>query len=196
MVPGETLPEVALAVAVEGGVESVRGHGVVPEVFAEVLAPGVEAGAVAPGGLDHGGEAAVAAAEDAFEDRFAGVVPAEIEPGLAAAAAEEALDLASLVEATCFYRGNARDAARHYPKNSNVAATVALAGMGFEDTEVELVADPMANDTRHEIEVRARSGSFRIELSGLPLADSPKTSALAAYSVAKCLRDLDAVVKI
>ena len=66
--PGEAFPEVAFAVAVEGGIEAVFGHRVPPEVFAEVFAPGVEAGAVAPGGLDHRCEATVASGEDAFED--------------------------------------------------------------------------------------------------------------------------------
>ncbi len=111
-------------------------------------------------------------------------------------AAEDKLDLADLKSAECFYQGSARDAAIHYPKNSNVAATVALAGLGFDDTSVELIADPGLTENVHEIEVEANSGSFRIRLSGLPLEESPKTSALAAYSVAKCLRDLDSAVVI
>jgi aspartate dehydrogenase len=110
--------------------------------------------------------------------------------------AEEKLNLATLKSAECFYRGNARDAALRYPKNSNVAATVALAGMGFDDTSVELIADPAATKNIHEIDVEATSGSFQIRLSGLPLAESPKTSALAAYSVAKCLLDLDSAIVI
>jgi len=111
-------------------------------------------------------------------------------------AAEEKLKLSELKDAECFYRGSARDAALRYPKNSNVAATVALAGLGFDNTQVELIADPAATDNMHEIEVEADSGSFKICLSGRPLADSPKTSALAAYSVAKCLTDLNSPVSI
>ena len=100
--------------------------------------------------------------------------------------AEEALDLAALRQAECFFTGNARDAALLYPKNSNVAATVAIAGLGFDATRVELIADPDITENRHEIEVDANSGAFHIRLSGAPLPDSPKTSALAAYSVVKC----------
>lgn len=111
-------------------------------------------------------------------------------------AAEDKLNLAELKSAECFYRGSAREAALLYPKNSNVAATVALAGMGFEQTSVELIADPLATENIHEIEVEANSGSFQIKLAGLPLEESPRTSALAAYSVAKCLRDLDSAVVI
>lgn len=111
-------------------------------------------------------------------------------------AAEEKLNLAKLENAQCFYKGSAREAALLYPKNSNVAATVALAGLGFDKTSVELIADPAVKENMHEIEVDAVSGSFRITLSGRPLIDSPKTSALAAYSVAKCLRDMNSAIII
>lgn len=110
--------------------------------------------------------------------------------------AEDSLDLDALAESHCFYRGSARQAALAYPKNSNVAATVALAGLGFDKTAVELVADPHTRENSHEIEVLASSGAFRIELAGKPLEESPKTSALAAYSVAKCLLDLESAVVI
>ena len=80
MHPGEPLPEVAFAVAIEGRIKSFLRHGVPPQTLAEVLAPGVEAGAVAPGGLDHGREAAVAARQHALEDRLLRIIPAQIQP--------------------------------------------------------------------------------------------------------------------
>ena len=106
--------------------------------------------------------------------------------------AEDTLNLATLKRAECFYEGSAREAALLYPKNSNVAATVAIAGLGFDDTRVELIADPGLTENCHEILAEANSGSFHIQLSGNPLPDSPKTSALAAYSVVKCIRDQNA----
>ena len=71
--------------------------------------------------------------------------------------AEDSLDLASLEQSASFYQGTAREAALAYPKNSNVAATVALAGLGFDRTSVELVADPHTSENSHEIEVRAKN---------------------------------------
>ncbi|MBB5221907.1 aspartate dehydrogenase [Amaricoccus macauensis] len=97
--------------------------------------------------------------------------------------AETILDLAGLAEATTFYEGNAVDAARDYPKNTNVTAAVALAGVGFEKTRVRLVADPGAVGNTHELEARGAFGDFRIVLNNKPLPENPKTSWLAALSV-------------
>ena len=74
--------------------------------------------------------------------------------------AEKVVDLATLAKPAVLYRGNARQAALLYPQNANVAATVALAGLGFERTEVELVADPAAPGNVHEIEATGTAGRF------------------------------------
>lgn len=97
--------------------------------------------------------------------------------------AEQAVDLGSLTEPTVFYRGSAREAARNYPLNANVAATVAFAGLGFERTEVEMMADPGAKGNIHEVDVEGAAGSFTVRLVGRPMASNPKTSTLTAYSV-------------
>jgi aspartate dehydrogenase len=97
--------------------------------------------------------------------------------------AEQILDLATLAEATVFYEGSAVEAARDYPKNTNVTAAVALAGVGFERTRVRLIADPAAPGNIHELEARGAFGDFRIVLNNKPLPENPKTSWLAALSV-------------
>ncbi|MCL4137082.1 UNVERIFIED_CONTAM: hypothetical protein GTU68_041004 [Idotea baltica] len=101
--------------------------------------------------------------------------------------AEEVLDLDKLQaadgESKCHFRGNAGEAARRYPKNANVAAAVALAGIGFEETTVELWADPAIDRNIHEVEAQGAFGRFRFEIEGDPLPDNPKSSALAAMSV-------------
>jgi aspartate dehydrogenase len=110
--------------------------------------------------------------------------------------AEKVVDLGNLAKPTVLYSGTAREAALLYPQNANVAAAVALAGLGFEQTQVELVADPDAPGNVHEIEVEGAAGKFAIRLEGRPSRSNPKTSALAALSVARALLNEEAAIVI
>jgi aspartate dehydrogenase len=110
--------------------------------------------------------------------------------------AEKVADLDTLTGRTVLYRGTAGEAALLYPQNANVAAAVALAGLGFDATEVELVADPDAPGNVHEIEAEGAAGRFAIQLAGKPSRTNPKTSALAALSVARALANLEASIVI
>jgi aspartate dehydrogenase len=103
--------------------------------------------------------------------------------------AEHAVDLDSLTERTAFFRGSARDAARLYPQNANLAATVALAGLGFDDTEIELVADPALTENVGRIRAEGRLGWLDLELGGAAMPDNPKTSAITAYSVLQAIEN-------
>lgn len=110
--------------------------------------------------------------------------------------AEHVADLDTLTSRTVLYRGSAGEAALRYPQNANVAAAIALAGLGFDKTEVELVADPEAPGNLHEIEAEGVAGRFAIALQGRPSRTNPKTSALAALSVARSLVNLTSTIVI
>ena len=99
--------------------------------------------------------------------------------------AEQDFDLGAITERTVLYTGPASEAARLYPKNANLAATVALAGLGMDRTEIQLVADPaVAPHNVGRIEAAGRFGQLTVECRGLPAPDNPKTSATTALSLA------------
>ena len=108
--------------------------------------------------------------------------------GWQGSAAETRLDLDNLdAGAEVHFDGTARDAAMEYPKNANVAAAVALAGLGFDKTQVKLIADPGISENIHEIQACGDFGRFSFEIRGQSLPDNPRSSALAAMSIVSML---------
>lgn len=110
--------------------------------------------------------------------------------------AETLCDLGAVTAATEFLRTDARQAATLFPQNANVAATIALAGIGFERTEVSLNADPAAQGNTHLLEVEGPCGSMRIELRNKPFPDNPKTSMLAGLSLLRVIRNRTEAVQV
>lgn len=96
--------------------------------------------------------------------------------------------LDALRERTIIFSGNAGEAARLFPKNANLAAAVALAGIGFEKTQVELVADPLVKGNIGTIEAVSRSSTLTLTVSSNP-SSNPKTSANVGASVVAALRN-------
>lgn len=102
-------------------------------------------------------------------------------------------DARALDRAHVLFEGSARDAARRYPKNANVTATIALAGIGFERTRVTLLADPAATSNVHVIEAEGAFGRFSTELSATPIAGSTSSSIVAGSLVRAILGHMDRI---
>lgn len=111
-------------------------------------------------------------------------------------AAENMVSLATITEPTVFFTGTARFAARLFPQNANVAAAVALSGVGFERTQVTLVANPLATGNTHRILAKGAFGEIDVTVRGKPLESNPKTSMLAPYSLVHCLTNLSSCLSI
>lgn len=101
--------------------------------------------------------------------------------------AEKLLDLPGLSGRTIFFSGSAREAASQYPQNANATVVTALAGIGLDQTWVEMVADPAVRINGHRIMARGAFGRLEIMLENNPLATNPKSSELTALSLVRLI---------
>jgi aspartate dehydrogenase len=90
------------------------------------------------------------------------------------------------------FEGSAREGVPHFPQNVNIAAVLALAGIGMDRTWLRVVADPALKLNTHTIRVQGNSGSITVVLENVPSPENPKTSWLACYSAIAALNALRA----
>jgi aspartate dehydrogenase len=87
------------------------------------------------------------------------------------------------------YEGFAEEAARLFPREMNVAATLELTVKPAK-VRVRVVSDPAVTRNTHEIQVKWRFGEISLRFANDPHPDNPHTSALAAWSAIKLLQNL------
>lgn len=109
---------------------------------------------------------------------------------------ENRIDLTKLREPLRLFKGSARNGARQFPANVNVAAALGLAGVGPDRTELEIWADPTTQRNCHRIVVDADSARFTLEIENIPTDENPATGRITALSVIAVLRSLSAPLKI
>jgi aspartate dehydrogenase len=109
---------------------------------------------------------------------------------------ENDIDLTSITEPRRVFSGNAFDAARGFPANINVAAALALAGIGPARTQVEIWADPRLTRNTHTIRVESAVARFTMTIEGVPSPDNPRTGLLTPLSILACLRGLVSTLKV
>ena len=100
------------------------------------------------------------------------------------------IHLASIKNPTLIFEGDASEAISAFPKNVNVAATLALAGVGPQKTQVRIFTSPTYRHNQHEVEIEGDFGRIRTEVENLPTPDNPRTSELAILSAIATLRKI------
>jgi len=94
------------------------------------------------------------------------------------------------------FEGTAREGARGFPANVNVAAALSLAGIGPDRTMLEVWADPTLARNIHRIEVEADSASFAMTIENVPSEENPRTGRITALSAIATLRGLASAFRV
>jgi aspartate dehydrogenase len=93
------------------------------------------------------------------------------------------------LEEMVVYEGLADEAAKLFPREMNVAATLALTVKPAK-VKVKVLSDPKVKRNTHEIQVKWRFGEMFLRFANDPHPENPHTSALAAWSAIKLLQSL------
>jgi aspartate dehydrogenase len=109
---------------------------------------------------------------------------------------ERQIRVAGLTEARLVFAGSAREAARGFPANVNVAAALAMAGIGPDRTTIEIWADPAVDRNIHRIEVEAAAARFSMQIENVPSLENPRTGRLTPLSVIALLQKLTSPLAI
>jgi len=108
---------------------------------------------------------------------------------------ERGLSLAGLKAPLKVFEGSAREGARGFPANVNVAAALSLAGIGPDRTRLEIWADPGIERNIHKIEVDAEEARFSMTIENVP-SENPRTGRIVAPSVVALLRGLVSELRV
>jgi aspartate dehydrogenase len=103
---------------------------------------------------------------------------------------EHKVSVEGLSGPTVVFDGSAREACQAFPKSTNIAASVSLAGIGFDLTRVRVVANPDIPRTTHTLEARGSFGELRLTLQNLPHPQNPSTTNLACQGAVATLGNM------
>ncbi|MBT3360258.1 MAG: aspartate dehydrogenase [Rhodospirillales bacterium] len=109
---------------------------------------------------------------------------------------ENNINIEGLSEALKVFDGTARGGAKGFPANLNVAAALSLAGIGPDETRLQIWADPGVTRNTHTIEVDADSARFTMTIENIPSEENPRTGKITPLSVIAALRGLVSTLKV
>ncbi len=104
------------------------------------------------------------------------------------------IDVEALTDAAMVFKGSARQAAKGFPANVNVAAALSLAGIGPDRTMVEVWADPAVERNMQSVRIVSDSGDAEMTIRNIPSDENPRTGKITALSVIACLQRMTATL--
>jgi aspartate dehydrogenase len=93
------------------------------------------------------------------------------------------------------FLGSAREAAAAFPRHFNVAIALSLGGIGFDRTEVEVIADSSIPGPVHHIEAEGDDADLTL-VSRNRASSNPRTARLVAPSIVAALRSYVAPIRV
>jgi aspartate dehydrogenase len=108
---------------------------------------------------------------------------------------ENKIDIERITEPLRIFEGTAREAAKGFPANLNVAVALSLAGIGPDRTRLEIWADPTVTRNIHRVEVESDSARFSMSIENIP-SENPKTGRITALSVIAYLRKQRSALRV
>jgi aspartate dehydrogenase len=108
---------------------------------------------------------------------------------------EHAIEIVGITEPLKVFDGTAREAAKGFPANLNVAVALSLAGIGPDETRLEIWADPTVTRNTHRIMVDSDSARIDMTIENIP-TENPKTGRITALSVLAALRKLNGPLRV
>lgn len=153
------------------------------------------------GGFDVLASAAEAGGLDAVRIRTRKLASSLIRPWMDEEQTHQLRSLAPGQDPVAVFSGHPAEAIERFPGNVNVAVALAWATRGrfsgddaaqlaasLQRVEVELLADPDAELSTHEVSASGPAGRLMFSFESAPSPENPKTSGLTALSVAHTLR--------
>jgi aspartate dehydrogenase len=108
---------------------------------------------------------------------------------------ENNIDIETITEPLRIFEGTAREAAKGFPANLNVAVALSLAGIGPDRTRLEIWADPTVTRNMHRVDVESDSARFSMSIENIP-SENPKTGRITGLSVIAWLRKQRAALRV
>lgn len=101
-------------------------------------------------------------------------------------------------ERTILFEGSTRELAKLKPRNVNVHAAIAIAGVGFDKTVSKLISDPNVVENTHTIIIQGADFEFQLAIKSNPIGKvTGAYTPISAYgSIKRILKDENETIQI